>query len=327
MKQNILFLLKQRSVYNDGEYSSLSSGLYNSARFVADMLAEQGFTVNLKQVVDANSIDRYVTLYRPDTVVIEALWVVPDKFKELVKLHPTVKWIVRLHSNIVFLANEGMAIGWIREYDTIDNVHIAVNSKDAEEVLELFLIKPLIYFPNYYPTEQKTINVGCFGSIRPLKNQLIQAIAAIEYANQEDVILQFHINATRNEQKGENVLKNIRALFKDTKHLLIEHDWLDHEEFISLVKYMDVGLQVSLSETYNIVAADFVSNFIPIVTSNEIDFIIPECQASTQDVNDIVRCIRFALYERVYVCTMNQSLLLENSEEAKHNIIKILKKK
>jgi hypothetical protein len=143
----------------------------------------------------------------------------------------------------------------------------------------------IIYSPNYYPVnldftiEKKKITnkikVGLFGAIRPLKNSLTQAVAAINYANKNNLTLELHINSARVEQKGENVLKNLRALFKDSKHKLIEHGWLPHNEFIELVKQMDICLQVSLTETYNIVAADSVNSNVPIVTSKEISFINP----------------------------------------------------
>jgi len=46
---------------------------------------------------------------------------------------------------------------------------------------------------------------------------------------------------------------------------------MDHSDFISIVKSMDIGMQVSLSESFNIVAADFVSNGIPLVGSPDIE--------------------------------------------------------
>ena len=74
------------------------------------------------------------------------------------------------------------------------------------------------------------INVSCFGALRPLKNQLSQALAAIQFADSQDYRLRFHINATRVEQQGQNILKNLRGVFGSLKsHQLIEHPWMDHE--------------------------------------------------------------------------------------------------
>ena len=57
-------------------------------------------------------------------------WLV-SKFEVLQKLHPNVKWIVRLHSEIPFIANEGIAMDWIYEYQKYDNVFVSLNSKTA----------------------------------------------------------------------------------------------------------------------------------------------------------------------------------------------------
>ena len=114
-EKKVIFILKKRQSSHTG-YASVSSGLLNSARFVSDMLNKNGIESNLVEVQDNNCIDREVSKYRPTHVVIEALWVVPSKFEVLTKLHPNVQWIIRLHSDISFLANEGIAIEWIYEY-------------------------------------------------------------------------------------------------------------------------------------------------------------------------------------------------------------------
>src|SRR6185437_13120675 len=54
-------------------------------------------------------------------------WVVPEKFRVLIPLHPKVRWIVRIHSEIPFLAMEGIAMDWIARY-TLLPVEIACNS-------------------------------------------------------------------------------------------------------------------------------------------------------------------------------------------------------
>lgn len=314
----VLFILKLRLQYGEdaGKKTQKSAGLLNSATFVHDMLLQNGYESKLVQVVDNNSIDKEVTEYKPDIVIIEALWVVPDKFDVLQKLHPNVKWIIRLHSELPFLANEGIALDWINQYVKRKNVFISANSLDTHnDFVEYFkktidgdYSKKLVFLPNYYPVGNKTtpaelfwdkgetINIGCFGSIRPMKNHLIQAVAAIHYADEKKLKLRFHINAGRTEQKGEEVLKNLRALFANSKHELVEHGWLDRDEFIALVDTMDLGLQVSFSETFNIVSADFVDRDIPIVTSKEVDWMPLFFTADTTSTDSIINAIKRVLF-------------------------------
>jgi hypothetical protein len=136
--------------------------------------------------------------------------------------------------------------------------------------------------------EEGIISIACMGAIRPLKNQLIQAMAAMRFADEMGKTLRFHVNYARLEQNGENVYKNIKNMFEGSHHEFIEHGWLSHEEFMILIRKMDLGLQVSFSETFNIVAADFVYLNIPIVVSKEIQWANFLYKADTTDIRSII---------------------------------------
>ena len=125
-----LFILKRRGDYRAEEQAnpSMSTGLYNSASFMSAMLNSMNIASDMVVVTDNNDIDREVTRSQPTHVFIEALWVTPTKFYVLQKLHPTVTWIVRLHSDMPFIAGEGMAMDWICDYSGYDNVIIAANA-------------------------------------------------------------------------------------------------------------------------------------------------------------------------------------------------------
>lgn len=310
-EKKVLFILKERHT-SHSNFMTISSGLFNSASFVVDMLNKNGIESHLVEVKDNNSIDREVTKYKPTHVVIEALWVVPSKFEVLTKLHPNVEWIIRIHSDIPFIANEGISIEWIYEYMKFDKVKVSTNLAKTNYELSELIGKDLVLLPNYYPVgffnvtqprsnEKKVLNVGCFGAVRPLKNQLIQAIAAIKYANLYGKKLKFHINVARVEGRGEPVLKNIRSLFENNpQHTLVEHQWLTHNEFIDLVQRMDLGMQVSFSETFNIVTADFVNNNIPVVVSDEVYWVNKLFKSKTTEVDSIVNKMRIALLTKTF---------------------------
>jgi len=294
--KKILILLKKSSNY--GGYDSnikgtSKAGLFNSARLITQAIEEfHGIETHLELCIDGNDIDNKLFKYKPNICIIEAVWVTPTKLKELQLLHPKVDFIIRAHSKIPFLAMEGMALTWLTEYLTIPNVEISFNNKTTSHDLNSIGINN-IYLPNIYEKiEEKcnfyhsiinhfktnkfnknVYNIGCFGAIRPMKNQLNQAVAAIKFGDITNSTINFYVNAGRLEQSGENVLKNLRALFNYSRHNLIEVEWLERYEFLELLGNMDISMQVSLTETFNIVAADSVLMKVPVVISPEIDWL------------------------------------------------------
>lgn len=313
-KISCLFICKQseqeESTFHG--YFRKYSGLFISARLVSTMIEEE-LNISSATIVakDNNDIDRLVTKHKPTHVFIEAYWVVPEKFEILAKLHPNIKWIIRIHSEIPFIAVEGMSMDWTLRYLDYKNVMLAPNSPriydNIKRVLrqkydEKFIDDRVVYLPNYYKPEYESnyvncgkrhLDIGCFGSIRALKNQLVQAIAAMTFADSIGLPLHFHVNSNRIESQGDPVLKNIRQLFKHSKrHKLIEHPWMPHGEFKRLISTMEIGMQVSYTETFNIVTADFVTEGIPVVTSSEVWWLPSHVYADPNNVDDIIKKLK-----------------------------------
>lgn len=144
------------------------------------------------------------------------------------------------------------------------------------------------------------LNIGCFGALRNLKCHMNQALASIKTADYNDLILHFHINGTRSEGPGsDGLLKNLRAIFKNTKHKLVEHPWLNHKDFLKLVKHMDIVTQVSLTETYNITVADAIVCNIPVVASAQISW-LHNSYSRVPSPNDLVD-VFFAINQILYL--------------------------
>ena len=303
MKNRLLFILKSREGH--WGYGSRESGLSNSVRFVVDMLNSNGIEAQSVEVADNNAIDREVTAYRPTHVIIEAFWVVPDKFDILKKLHPQVQWIVRDHSETPFLANEGIAFGWTVDY-LQRGVEVMCNAPRAVSDMAVVAMgcgldpSGITYGPNVYPVprlcdiapharQQGVVNIGCFGAVRPLKNHMTQAIAAIAFAESIGSVLRFHINATRVEGQGSPVLKNLRELFARSDHELVEHGWMPHAEFLSVLSEIDILMQVSFTETFNIVAADAMAMSVPVLVSSELPWIGHYAHRNPTDAADMAQ--------------------------------------
>lgn len=309
----ILFLVRKN--FGSGGYdASGKAGLKNSATFTAYALNKHlKIDTDVRVCVDGNSIDKEVHDFKPDVCILEAIWVTPTKLEELSKLHPSVSFIVRVHSKIAFLAMEGNAVTWIKEYSKIDGVIVGFNNTQPYFEFGNLGIN-VAYLPNIYNdvydndfefldyfrstnSSRRDIKIGCFGAIRPFKNQLQQAVVSMVYADFFRLKLYFHINATRVEQRGENVLKNIRSLFEGTHHELVEHPWVEHNEFLEIIKQMDLGLQVSLTESFNIVTADFVYEKVPIIVSDDISWMPSMAKVDPSDTHTLISKIDTAFHK------------------------------
>jgi hypothetical protein len=229
------------------------------------------------------------------------------------------------------LATEGIACQWLFEINFLASmgydVSIGFNSKETCDEFKQMGIDCAVYLPNFYLPEVSphpsnkpnqfdddpcfnqlnTVHISCFGATRPMKNQFIQAIAAIEYANKFKKKLCFHINSTRIEQEGAQPLKNIRALFKNNpQHELKEWSWLDHESFLELTAKMDCCLQVSLSESMNICTADAVYQGIPVVVSKDMLWLPNYDRVTTGSAKVISEKIRGVLRWRKQIALLNR---------------------
>jgi glycosyltransferase involved in cell wall biosynthesis len=295
----LLFILKEGTSYGDAPYggSMRNNGLYNSAKLVVDMLNKEGVESTLIQVVDSDSVDAAIKKYQPTNVVLEALWVEPKNLQKLQDLNPTVNFLVRIHSETAFLVQEIIAIDWIKQYIN-QGVTVGFNSlRTAEIMSDLYPGELVVFSPDYFkitrrsrvPNVGEVLNIGCFGALRQMKNQLNQAIAAIEYGRQVGKPVNFHINTSfHGDTTGAAILSNLRALFAGSSNTLVEHPWLSEADFAAILGKMDVAMQVSLSESFNLVAAEATDLRVPIVVSREIIWAHDNLKAAPADVDDIV---------------------------------------
>jgi len=303
--EKILFILKERPYYTNNTHVK-SYGLINSSKHLAMYLEDLGYHVDVVTVVDANGIDAVLFQYKPDMAIIEALWVPSEKLKELMEMprYKKIEFVIRVHSDIGFLSAETLSLQYINDYIALKkkNLTIAPNHKD----FSVYLGNALEYEMNYLPNiihetqyerwhdhhESHIMNVGCFGALRLLKNQPFQALCAIKAADDLEKILHFHITADVHKDVTLNpVVKNLEELFKNNPHKLIKHDWKENDDFNELVEQMDMGLQLSYTESFNIVTADFINCNIPIIVGDAIWWMPDILKTSTIEYDKVVRKI------------------------------------
>jgi len=286
-----LFLIKKYQA--SGSYNQGSNSLKLSARFVVNMILREGHRAALVEAENQNFIREAIDEHRPAIVILEALWVTPGKMGELKRAYPQIRFVVRINSEVPFLAGEGIGVEWVAAAMKM-GVEIAFNSSQARD--DFKIIGESAYLPNYYPLRMirhqavmgETIDVGCFGAIRTLKNQLEQAFAAVRYAKELGKPMVFHMNDSADNQEVNAIKKSIRGVVQSTGNSVIFHPWLDHEAFLDLIASMDICLQVSFSESFNITSADAVSMGVPLVGSDAVRWLPKRSKAHTGSSQSIV---------------------------------------
>lgn len=265
----------------------------------------------------------YLSTFKPDKVIIEALWLTESFAEKLVNSFPKTKFFVHIHSNIPFLVAEGFAFQLIDSYSR-QGIGIIWNSREAHSAFENrnnHFYLPNIYTCYFYEQTKKEddyLDIGCHGSLRQMKNQVIQAISAIKYADQVGKKLRFYMNLNRSECGGDAVKATLKSIFDLNKnHQLINDGWLSQKDFIQRCRQLDLGMQVSLSETFNLVSADYVSAGIPIVVSSEINWAYLKCVAPTNNPKHIQVTIDDVLKNKSLVIENNRNYLERVSSVAK----------
>jgi hypothetical protein len=115
--------------------------------------------------------------------------------------------------------------------------------------------------------KKHTIKIGAFGAIRPEKNFMTAAAAAVAIHSLLDIPIELHMS-TGGEGCNSTTLPAIVQMTEGIPGIkLIRHDWETWDKFIQLVSTMDLMIQVSYTESFNMITADGISVGVPSVVS------------------------------------------------------------
>jgi hypothetical protein len=163
------------------------------------------------------------------------------------------------------------------------------------------------YLPNMYWLHHKhgepkplwrniggTLRIGIFGASRVQKNLLSGVMASIEIASNMGAHTEVYISSGRDDggvqgpsQKIRQGAKNLVAGLPNIK--VIENPWATWPVFIKKVASMNLLMQPSYSESFNIVTADGCAEGVPSVVSSAITWAPENWVADVDDAADIAR--------------------------------------
>lgn len=308
-----LFIEKINASYRSQTGSRQASGL----SVCIDMISASLGISSMKVAIDSyRHIELSIMRFNPKNVILTAIFLCESELSKLTKSFPSTKFYVMVHSNIPFLAVQGEGMQRVVEASRL-GVTLICNDERTARALSSYgsVWLPNIYKRDFYPAkpivDKEKVSVVCAGSLRHMKNHLTQAIAAIKYADRYGKALEFYCNTSRSEGGG-TVLLNLKPLFNGSKHNLRSLPWQEHSDFVKSLRAFDIGLQVSLTETFNICAADYTCAGLPMVVSSEVDWASKESFADCHDadliVDKMIGCDKFV--------QSNQKNLLEYSQRA-----------
>lgn len=281
-------------------------GLGVNALHSVRVLRRAGVEVDATPAAEPPDVQKALAAHPTVThCVLEAPWVSRAPMIDLLRAFPKVHFLVRSHSQIGFLQVEPSAIQLLRELLVLQenflNLTVATNSISLKRFFETAYGGHALYLPNLYDLERvhrrrggehhhRLLRIGSFGALRLLKNHTTAAAAALMLAHKRGCDLEFSVSVENDTMGGSAVLDALRKMFAGLEWArLVEHPWQDWATFRRTVGGMDLCLQVSMTETFNVTTADAVAEGVPSVVSPAIDWAPDSWKADPDNLDDIVR--------------------------------------
>lgn len=290
-------------------------GLGVSAVNVAKVLKSQGVSVEVWPITSAQELEVRITdsgSAKPTHVVVSAPWIATQDWSRLVRRFSEIEFVVNCHSNVGFLQADPRGTHLFLEYGKLQqgstNFRISGNSVAFSDWIQTTYNYPCLTLPNLYwltgntKTDrlpfvfgQSVLRIGAFGATRPLKNLQTMAAAVLTIATETRTPVEFWISGGRAEG-GLTVLKSIQEMYSGLPNATIkENNWQDWTSFRATVRHMHLCMQMSYTESFNMVTADAIAEGVPSVVSGAVDWVPEHWEAHFDDAVDIARVARTLL--------------------------------
>jgi glycosyltransferase involved in cell wall biosynthesis len=221
-------------------------------------------------------------------VVVSAPWIATPIFQQLCHAYPNVLFAVSSHSNLGFLQADSNGMSLLRDSYQLavgeHNFAAAGNCRTYVDWVAQAYQTPCSYLPNLYdlttianiparsPWSGGRLLLGCFGAIRPLKNLATAVGACIAVSRRLNCDTVIQVSAGR--QEGHGILPMLRSMVKGLGRItLLEGGWQSWPEFRSTVAEQNLLLQMSFTESFNMVSADGVASGIATAASPAIEWL------------------------------------------------------
>jgi hypothetical protein len=306
-------------------------GLHVAGYATAEVLREHGIEVVVFPVrnnIDAViAIDNYNETHdMPLThVIISAPWLSVWDATMLVENYPGTQFVILSHSNVGFLQADPWGVELLRQYQYIaathPNLKVGGNSERFARWMKRAYGGEVVLLPNLYPMagclqakrwNGERLKVGAFGAVRPFKNFMTAAGAALVLQQSYNVPVEFHMSSGG---ESEPTVAAIEQMFADVDGItLVRHPWAYWDDFVELVGKMDLLIQVSYTESFNMITADGIAMGVPSVVSPAITW-APDCwKADPDDAVAVAEIGKRLLDYRLLANAGREALLKHNKK-------------
>lgn len=281
-------------------------GLGVSAAYTAKTLRKHGHRAEAWPTKNPAHLVAQLTMARASGdpvshVIMSAPWIATSDIAQMASQFSDTSFVIVSHSAVGFLSADTHAIKLLKEAAELQmlthNVFVGGNARKFTDWATRTWGVNVVWAPNLYDLSEVfdrsrhwnggALRIGMFGANRPLKNFISAAAAVAEMATSLRVPIELFINSGRNEGGNKRA---IDEMLNGVPGLTVrEIGWLSWPQFRALVRQMDLVLQPSYTESFNVVSADAVAEGVPVVVSDAIDWLPRWWQARADEPLDISR--------------------------------------
>lgn len=242
---------------------------------------------------------------RPVTHVIISApsWIQPVDFSSLAFDYPDTTFVQLNHSGAAYLSIDKYGIRNIRDVaalsQTVHNIRVAANNERVARFVATSFGVDCLYLPNLYDTESyvpfvpkkigSTIRIGSFGASRPWKNQLCAAEASVMIGKALGCDVELYVNSKRPDG-GERMIESRQELFHQLPGCkIVDVPWASWPHFRDITASMNLLVQPSFDETFNVCTADGIAEGVPSVTTSALEWTPESWWARAEDPHSIMR--------------------------------------
>jgi hypothetical protein len=284
---SVLIVYKNFAAYKNISHIGLGVAALNNQK----ILRALGLKVDVLPAVSSKDLVDSLAKESRTHVVVSALWFPTADIQAMCHQYSDTAFFVNCHSNVGFLQADTNGITLLRQAINLQqathNFSVAGNTRRFCEWLSASFGTDCQYLPNCYYLDSHTptwhvfdhnpgqqLRIGIFGAIRPLKNMLTGAAAALEVSRQLRRPLELWVSGGRTEGGGQTIVNAIQAMLAGLPGVDLRiSNWTEWPDFRRLIGQMHLLLQPSYTESFNMVTADGICVGVPSVCSDAIDWV------------------------------------------------------